>query len=510
MPCRIPSKIDFCHSQLPLLSIFIFLFLISNGWSAEFSEPSPAFASLRRMVAAQENASGAYVLETGEEALLARSWMVGNANRSIDILTFIWSLDNIGLIATDALLRAAERGVMVRAVVDDIVLKEEDVDILLTLSAHPCFDIRIYNPTQTVGVSPARVVFNLFSDFRRFNHRLHNKTFLTDGFIGLTGGRNVADEYFDYNQEQNFRDREILVSGPVAASMQENFEKFWQSELSRPIEDLLPKRRASFSPEELEAVYAQMHQCADLLVTRLPLLTRILDKREEQMEQLLERMVWTPEIWFVSDLPGKNLGKPGLGGGGAMADGISSAIAEAQSSIVLQTPYLVLQEDAGYGLLEKLQQEVEIRISTNSLASTDNISVFSGYARQRSRLLDAGFIIREFRPDPAIAREVVNDNSRTGDKSPLIVLHAKTLVVDAELLYIGTFNIDPRSAHLNTEEGIFVRNRQLAGQVEEQILREMLPENSWDPRIFNPDRKAGWLRRLGLFLYRLLPIQSLL
>ena len=492
-----------------LLLIFFLFLPVSSALTADFSDYAPAFKYLRQLADAQDGASGVYVLETGEEALLARSWMIGNAGKSIDILTFIWSLDRIGLVATDALLRAAERGVRVRAVIDDIVLKKKDLDILLALSAHPNFDIRIYNPQQTVGVSPARVVYNLLVDFRRFNHRLHNKTFLADGFIGLTGGRNVADEYFGYNEKYDFRDREILVAGPVAVSMRDNFEKFWQSELSRPIENLLPARRASFSPQKLTALYAQLHACADQLIIELPLVRRILGQREEQMESVLERMVWTPQVWFVSDRPGKNLGKPGLGGGGAVAEAIHAAIAAADKTIVLQSPYLVLEGD-GYGLIDKLREGVEVWISTNSLAATDNISAFSGYARQRQVLLDSGMVIREFRPDPAIGRDVVHGPDCREKKTPKIVLHAKTLVVDAELLYIGTFNIDPRSAHLNTEEGVFVRNRELAAQVEDAILREMLPENSWDPRQFNPNRKAGWLRRLGLFFYRLLPIQALL
>ena len=492
---------------LPLFSFCMVICVGCIAWAVE--SDSCGFLSERLLISQHSGATGAYVLEKGEEALLARTWMVDNATESIDILTFIWSLDNVGLVATDALLRAAERGVKVRAVVDDIVLKKKDLDVLLALSAHPNFEIRIYNPMETVGVSMANLVINVLTDFRQFNQRLHNKTFLADGIIGLTGGRNVANEYFNYDQKYNFLDRDILVIGPVAGSMQDNFEIYWQSELSRPIEQLLASRLSSFSQEEITEIYREMHICANRLVNQLPLVQQILKQRKERMDDLLAHLVWTEQIWFISDLPGKNIGKPGLGGGGALEHAIAQAISEAQEEITLQSPYLVFEEGA-YGLYEKLAQGVEVRISTNSLASTDNIAAFSGYAQQRQKLLNAGFLIREFQPHPAIENKLLESYLRDREKKPIFVLHAKSLIVDKELLYVGTFNIDPRSAHLNTEEGVFVRNRQLAQQVEGQIVTEMRPENSWNPRLINPDRKASWWRRIRLLFYKWLPIEPLL
>lgn len=494
---------SFLKLVIPLFLSCSIFFYPSSGWSKNQS-----FISLRDRIAAHQGASGAYVLEKGDEALLVRSWMVNNAEKSIDILTFIWSLDNIGMIATDSLLRAAERGVQVRAVVDDMVLKKEDVEILLALSLHPNFEIRIYNPVQTVGVSMAEMVVNVLTDFRRFNQRLHNKTFLVDSLIGLTGGRNVANEYFDHDQEYNFLDRDIMVAGPVAGSMQDNFEIYWRSELSRPIEELLPARRSALDQDDLQALYEEVHECAERLLAQIPLAQSILEEQDEKISRLLKQMVWTEDIWFVSDLPVKNIDKQGLGGGSIMADAVAEAIAEAREEIVLQMPYLIFEGEA-YGLFEKLRQGIEVRISTNSLASTDNIAAFSGYWRQRQELLDAGFLIREFNPQPAIEPNLAQGLQGPG-KSPIFVLHAKSLIIDGELLYIGTFNIDPRSAHLNTEEGIFVRNRQLAQLVEKQIVREMMPWNSWDPRVTNPNAKASWGRRFKLNFYRILPIVPLL
>jgi putative cardiolipin synthase len=154
---------------------------------------------------------------------------------------------------------------------------------------------------------------------------------------------------------------------------------------------------------------------------------------------------------------------------------------------------------------------VIIRISTNSLASTDDIRTFSGYSKQRKKLLQAGFDIREFRPDPAIERELVRryrDLERLG--SPIFSLHAKTLVIDGETVFIGTFNIDPRSANLNTEEGVIIKDRELAMQIEERIETEMLPENSWNPRFERTDRHAGPWRRIKNWFFRLFPLDPIL
>ncbi|MBE0597058.1 MAG: phospholipase D family protein [Desulfuromonadales bacterium] len=479
------------------------------------ADPGPALIDqrfprlLQRLTIQHPGDSGVYILDKGEEALLARAWMVTQAERSFDILTFIWSFDTIGLIATDAMLKAAERGVLVRVLVDDIHLDSEYFDLLLALDAHPLLEIRVFNPVVRVGVSKLRMVANLLTDFRRFNLRLHNKTIIADGMAGICGGRNVADEYFDYNQEYNFRDRDILVIGPMVEQMQANFDRFWTSELAQMIGELLPQRRAALTDDDIRKIYRDLDHCARRLIDSLPLVQRALAEGEERLHELLEELVWTSDLWFVSDSPEKNLEKSGLGGGGEMADALRQAIASARRKITIQSPYLILPED-GFGLFAKLEEGVAVQISTNSLASTDNVATFSGYMKMRQRLLAAGIEIREFKPNPAIESELIEQYHDPDRPHPIFVMHAKTLVIDGELLYVGTFNLDPRSANLSTEEGVFVRNRLLARQLEEQIELEMQEENSWDPRLTNPNPQTSWWRRLQAGFLRLLPIRPLL
>ena len=187
-----------------------------------------------------DHTTGAYILEYGEEALMSRAWLTHNARKTIDVQYFIWSTDNVGILASEALLSAAERGVRVRVLVDDLLVDAED-KTLLCLAAHPNVEIRIYNPQNTVGTSTVKRLLNVVTNFRGVNQRMHDKTAIFDNAVGITGGRNMADEYFDYDQAYNFRDRDILLLGKAVGDMTASFEKFWASELSVPVEDLLNK-----------------------------------------------------------------------------------------------------------------------------------------------------------------------------------------------------------------------------------------------------------------------------
>src|SRR4026209_2190922 len=189
-------------------------------------------------IEAHAGLTGYLVLEHGEQALLARAWLVGHAPTSVEVQYFIWSTDNIGILATEALPRAAQRGVAVRVIVDDLLIDAPDAT-LLALAAHPNVDIRIYNPKHSVGVPWYRRLWSALTDFRGSNQRMHDKVLIVDGELAITGGRNMADEYFDYNRADTCRDRDALVIGAVVPSMRDSFERFWASELAVPVEQLL-------------------------------------------------------------------------------------------------------------------------------------------------------------------------------------------------------------------------------------------------------------------------------
>lgn len=460
-----------------------------------------------KLIVKHPGKSGAFVLEKGEDALLTRALLANRSAKSIDVQYFIWSTDNIGILAAEGLLRAAERGVQVRVIVDDLLI-DAPAESMIALAAHPNVHIKIYNPMHSVGVSLPERTFGLISNFRSFNQRMHDKTFIVDSLVGITGGRNMADEYFDYDQEYNFRDRDILLLGPVVSDMKMSFERFWQNPLAVPIESLLKYHKKRLTKERVAELYTRLHTYALDPENYEPAVRENLQSISGKIPYYAEQLIWD-DIIFVCDEPGKNTSK-GFHGGGKATDKLVDAVSEAKKNILIQSPYLVFP-DGGIEFFAKLVKKgVEVRIVTNSLAATDNMQAFSGYIKQRRKIIKAGIKVHEFRPDPAIQKELINRYERLKKNVPTFAIHAKTMVIDGELLFIGTFNLDPRSANLNTEIGVLIQNRGIASQVQESIQRDMLPENSWDATQENPDIHAPLWKQMQAYFWALLPLTSLL
>jgi putative cardiolipin synthase len=456
-----------------------------------------------------QSKTGVYILEKGEEALIGRAWLAQNARHSIDVQYFIWSTDNIGILAAEQLLAAAERGVEVRVLVDDLLIDAEDKSLLL-LSAHPNTQIRIYNPNLTVGVSLWRRLVNAALNFRDINQRMHDKTAIFDGVAGITGGRNMADEYFDYDHEYNFRDRDVLLLGPAVAQMTENFDEFWNSEFAVPVEDILEYDAAMITADDVEARAQELHAYAGDSRNFAPQVREAIESAPEYFPYLLQAMSWE-DAAFISDIPGKNPGEAGLGGGGESTRILFEAVSGAEDSILIQSPYLIMPEGGIELFAELVDKGVRIRISTNSMASTDNIQAFSGYHGQREDLVAAGVELYEFRPYPKIRDELIDRYPAIAENNPIFALHAKSMVVDGRTAYIGTFNLDPRSANLNTEVGLLVDSEELASQLTASIERDIRPENSWQTtEDFNPDSEVSRRKQFRVWLNEILPLEPVL
>jgi len=469
-------------------------------------------AFIDSQIAAHAGQSGLYVLERGEEALLARAWLADHAQESIAVQYFIWSTDNIGILASEALLRAAERGVRVRVIVDDLLIDAPDAS-LLALARHPNIEIRIYNPQHSVGTPFHKRVLNVVTDFRGVNQRMHDKTFIVDGKIAITGGRNMADEYFDYDQDYNFRDRDALVLGRVVADMEASFDRFWESELAAGVEELydgygLLQKHVDVGDEEVRRIHDGLHAYAQSPENFGPEVRAALQSMPQAFPRLAEQVTWG-SVEFISDIPGKNDSRFRLGGGGLTSEALANLVQSATRSIVIQSPYLVLSEEAKTLLREAIARGVRVRISTNSLASTDNLAAFGGYRRQRRELLRMGLEIFEYRPDPEVQRELMARSASADAAPPIFAIHAKTLVVDSATVYIGTFNLDPRSENLNTEVGVIARDDRLARSVEAAIETDMQPSNSWNAAE-NPDRHVSFVKRARARFWQLMPIKPLL
>jgi cardiolipin synthase C len=448
--------------------------------------------------------TGVYPLEEGDVSMVSRAWLTEAAEHTIDVQYFIFTADNVGLIAVDYLLRAADRGVRVRLLVDDFML-EVGGEQLLALDAHPNIAIRLYNPTANIGKNLPTKLFNLTTDFRGFNQRMHNKTFIVDGEVAITGGRNIADEYFDYDHEFNFRDRDVLLLGGASSDVQRSFERFWNDPLSVPIRSLL---RTQVTPDTA-ATYRYLHAYACDPRNFWPQVRERIKSVPVAFTRIRESgaLVWSDSVTFVSDVPGKNAGQSGIGGGGASTDTLIQLIKGARKSVTIESPYLVTTSLSQGLFRDAIARGVRVRILTNSLASTDNYEAFSGYQRERDALLSIGVDIYEFKPDAQVRRQVMTSAlQRTLDYAPTFGLHAKSMVVDDHIAVIGTFNLDPRSANLNTECFAVIRDARIAHGLRHAMDVDTQPENAWHTTAdFNPDGAVGAGKRLKVWLRRVVP-----
>jgi putative cardiolipin synthase len=458
------------------------------------------------LLATHPGQSAAVTLERGELSLLTRAWLSDHAARTLDVQYFIWTADNVGRLAMATLLNAADRGVKVRVLVDDFLL-ETPPEMLSAMDGHPNFEIRVYNPTNHTGVGFWRRWWNLLTGFRGANQRMHNKALIVDGILAVTGGRNLADEYFDFNRGFNFRDRDIMVAGPVAEEMQSAFRTYWDSPLARPVAELLPAP----APAAQDSLRAGLIAYAADTANFAPDVRASLRNLPSRFPVMIGELAWGPAR-FVIDAPGKNAGKQGLGGGGITTHFLGDMLRSARKSVTIQSPYLI-PDDSTLSLFRELHARgVDIRISTNSLANNDNLQAISGYRKRRKAILAAGVKVFEFKPDPGIEktlRERYAKDGLPGTARPIFVIHAKTLVVDGGRVFIGTFNLDPRSMNLNTESGIYLEDGRIALEVEKAIETDMAAENSWEASKETGDSHAPFWRRVKAWLWGLLPIESI-
>ncbi|MDB5105941.1 MAG: phospholipase superfamily protein [Fibrobacteres bacterium] len=456
------------------------------------------------LLASHPGQTAAVTLERGELSLLTRAWLAQHALRSLDIQYFIWTADNVGRLAMDGMLAAAERGVRVRVLVDDLML-DIPPDLLAAMDGHPNLEIKVYNPNTNTGVGFWRKLWNVLTGFRAINQRMHNKALIVDSLLAVTGGRNLADEYFDFHHGFDFRDRDILVAGPAAGQMETAFGDYWASALSRPVSELVP----ALAPDSQASVRAAIHAYAADTLNFAPDVRNALDRLPRNFGAVLADAAWG-EARFIVDAPGKNDGSQGLAGGGVTTRFLAELLRSARHSVTIQSPYLI-PDEATLALFRELTAKgIAVRISTNSMANNDNLKAVSGYLKRRKEILAAGVRVFEFKPEPGIQRKLQERYAKLEAEKPVFVIHAKTLVVDGARLFVGTFNLDPRSMHLNTESGIFLENARVAREVEMAIESDMAAENSWDASRETGDSHAPFWRRVQVWFWKLLPMEAIL
>ena len=367
------------------------------------ARPSPLRALGVRALA--ESAPGqprhyALLLDYGQDALVSRLDLIRGAQRSIELQTYIFEEDDAGHLVLDELMAAVRRGVRVRVLVDQLSALRQ-VDTLAALaSAHENFELRIYNPV----LDRARISYPMYAwaaacCWRRLNQRMHSKLLLVDGVVGITGGRNYQNDYYDWNPEYNFRDRDILVGGPVTADMSANFEAFWNARLSVPVErldDVGGYLLRHGAPELPEWPYEDPGRVAAV--------SRAADSADLVRERLVDEAIAVDEVLFIADLPQKHRRDREIAAAAVHASPLLHGLIEsAQEEVLLQTPYLVLskQAQAMFARMHERESPPRVIVSTNSLAATDSFITYAlSYKYKRRYLRDFGFEIHEFKPFP--------------------------------------------------------------------------------------------------------------
>lgn len=463
--------------------------------AAETCAIASPYAELATQAMAQ-NTHYVNLLERGEDALLLRIHLIRAARLSIDVQTFIFAADDAGYLVLDELVKAARRGVKVRVLVDQL-FSLDDVELLAALArAHVNFELRVYNPTfHKATTQPLEFAAGVLCCFAHFNHRMHNKLLLIDGTIGIAGGRNYENRYFDWDDEFDYRDRDVLVTGPAGAAMQASFENFWTHPRSEPLAHLRDVA-TRILVDGLNAPPYQLH--AYQHAERVDALSRRADDADYVRVHLAAHVLQVQDAEYFSDAPDK-FAAPDDARANQLGQHIVDLLDGAHKEIVLQTPYLVLSNRARriFRELQRAQPQLHVLVSTNSLAATDAFYVYALSYKYKKRYLKLGFDIHEFKPFPAEAEDLIANYANLGDDSeaarryrkygraPLtrrgvrLGLHAKSIVIDGTAALIGSHNFDPRSDHYNTESGFIIHDAGFAQALRGSILRDLSPQNAW-------------------------------
>lgn len=497
-----------CATQLPSHA----------GRQASTHVADTADTQLGRAIAgmpAKPGTSGVFPLSVPVDAFAARVLLMRAAERSLDIQYYIWQADTTGTFLLDEVRRAAERGVRVRLLLDDNGIAGLDPDLAM-LDAHPNIEVRLFNPF----VQRRFKALGYLTDFERLNRRMHNKSLTADAQATIVGGRNIGDIYFGANPEHEYNDLDVLAVGPVARDVSRAFDEYWNSASAYPAAVIIPApdpQAADALDERLAALRESPDAAAYIAAVRRSDFVHRLLARSLPIEWVPVRVIYDPPVKAEGGLPSADLLMAQMG----------RTMGEAQREFDVVSPYFVPGELGTEALARYPAKGVRLRIVTNSLAATDVAAVHAGYAKRREDLLRAGVRLYEFKPNAERAPE--NDaGAQSGFRgSSGASLHGKTFSVDRTRLFVGSFNVDPRSALLNSEMGLVIESEALATALSEQ-LDQRLAKLAYEVRL-SQDGSLEWIeqtdagevryaiepkatlgRRIGTRIMSWLPIEWLL
>jgi putative cardiolipin synthase len=462
--------------SLPLLAVLV---LLISGCvalpqhvekSLTIALPNPATTSLGRIVAADEtgkNLSGIRLLTSGEEALGDLIALADHAERTLDIQYYIIHEDDSARILLQHVRMAADRGVRVRVLVDDLNTAGEDRRFM-HLGAHANVEVRVFNPFPGGRSATWTRLLASVNDIRRINHRMHNKLFVADNALAITGGRNIGNEYFTRDQHNNFIDLDVVAAGAIVKELSASFDAFWNSKYAYPIASLAsPVSAEAASPPLLESAVSNPNWL------------------QGELDSGRIHLAWVPAT-VLADRPAKIASESSPDEEVTIANNLVALMRSAKQELIVISPYFVPGKD-GVALFAKLvDQGVHIRILTNSLASTDSPLVHNGYSHYRVALLKLGIELSEVRPKLGQKRARFHPfHSSTAS------LHAKALVIDQRTVFIGSMNMDARSARTNSELGLVMRSADIARQVT-SLLDDISADGSYKLRLVDHSNRIEW------------------
>ena len=450
----------------------------------------------------------------GIDALARRLVLTQKAERSIDAQYYLLYADTVGYVFLYSLLKAADRGVRVRLLIDDFFSKGYDYG-MAALDSHPNFEVRVFNPFAGRNLR----IGDVFTDFRRINRRMHNKSFIIDNQIAIVGGRNIASEYFGARDDVNFSDLDVVCVGPVVQEVSNTFDLYWNNELAAVIPAFAKM------PEDPAAVLEQLRVRLDEEISKAKE-TKYADAVAVDYEDYLgqikknmdEQFSWAPYL-FAYDAPEKAI-KGNDHDGERITTTLKTAIDSADSELLIVTPYFVPGK-RGIEFFKGLRErDIDITVITNSLSSNNHTIVHSGYIPYRKPLLEMGVKIYEARGDVN-----VRGVERAEGKESLTNLHTKAFIIDREELFVGSFNWDPRSVDINTEHGVVIKSPVLASITAKQVDEALdyktyelyLDENNqlrWADNsgantiVYTKEPNTSWWRRFKANFTRILPVEN--
>lgn len=443
--------------------------------------------ALGRIVLQQGNInpdqSGFVLLGNGLDAFVARAGLAAAAERTIDVQYYLYHADQVGGLLAAQLLKAADRGVRVRVLLDDIETDGRDLNFAI-LDSHPHIEIRLFNPFNRGGFRMLQYV----TRYGEVTRRMHNKSFTADNQATIVGGRNIGNEYFEADPVTNFGDLDVLAIGPVVNEVSGSFDLYWNSDLAYPISNLYTKPLEKGSLNEARTFLTTlMHEQENSQYVKALRNSNLANNLRS------DTITFAPgQAEAIYDRPEKILDREDSSGL-YLAPQLRRYVANIRSDIIILSAYFVPGRE-GVEFLKRLRQKgIEIKILTNSLASTDVAVVHAGYARYRLDLLRAGIKLYELK------KSAGKRKNRYIRGSSGASLHAKSFVFDRDTLFIGSFNFDPRSYKQNTEIGIIFHSPELANMVATDFDDTIL-ENAYKLELTTDsdgDEVLTWLERDG-------------